>query len=43
MIELVFQTPNLMGQPTPYLKRGEKKSIDLTQKQCAVLLANAFF
>ena len=43
MIELVFQTPILMRKPIPYLKRGEKKSIVLTQKQCATLLANAFF
>lgn len=43
MIDLVFLTPGLMIKPLPYLKRGENKSIDLTQKQCAALLANAFF
>ena len=43
MIDLVFETPALFVEPIPYLKRGESNSINLSHKQCAVILANAFF
>ncbi|XP_055304353.1 poly(ADP-ribose) glycohydrolase-like [Sitodiplosis mosellana] len=42
IIGLALQLPHLVPSAIPLLKRGENKSISLSQQQIACLLANAF-
>lgn len=43
MAALALQLPHLCSAPIPLLKKGQTKSITLSQQQIACLLANAFF
>lgn len=43
MATLALQLPHLCSCPIPLLKKGQSKSITLSQQQIACLLANAFF
>ncbi|XP_041364453.1 poly(ADP-ribose) glycohydrolase-like isoform X2 [Gigantopelta aegis] len=43
MVELALKLPYLCTKPIPLLKRGQSKSISMSQEQVACLLANAFF
>lgn len=42
IIELALQLPQILPSAIPLLKQGQNKSISLSQKQVACLLANAF-
>jgi poly(ADP-ribose) glycohydrolase len=43
LIELVIQTTSLFNEPILILKQSRNCLAKLTQKQCACILANAFF
>ena len=44
LINLALDLPSLMsGEPIPILVRGISKYVNLSQKQCSSILANAFF
>ncbi|KAL3982892.1 Poly (ADP-ribose) glycohydrolase (PARG) family protein [Acanthocheilonema viteae] len=43
MAKLALQSPNLITQPIPILRRGSSGSVTISQQQTASLLAHAFF
>ena len=43
MINLALKLPDILHDPIAVLNRGKSACIYLTQKQCATILANAFF
>uniref|UniRef100_A0A915PYA7 poly(ADP-ribose) glycohydrolase n=1 Tax=Setaria digitata TaxID=48799 RepID=A0A915PYA7_9BILA len=43
MAKLALQSPNLITQPIPLLRRGISGSVTMSQQQAASLLAHAFF
>lgn len=42
IIKLALQLPEIIKCPIPLLKRGQNKSISITQQQISCILANAF-